>query len=499
MQAIKLFTAAQTQQWDAYTIAHEPISSVDLMERAAGAGAAWILANCKNITTTPVKIFCGKGNNGGDGLAIARMLTSSGLQPAVYILEFGSKGTDDFQTNLQRLHALSVPVHYIQDAAHFPVIDKNDWVIDALFGAGLNRPLQELSKALVQHLNASQAKIVAIDVPSGMYVDASSAGNAVIKATCTLTFEVMKRCFMAAENGPLAGEVHVLPIGLHPAFAEQEPSDWQLLRLPFMQSLYKPRQSFAHKGSFGHALLITGNKGKMGASVLASRACLRTGVGLLTVSTPDWGYTILQTAVPEAMTVPRDKTESSDTSKYNTIGIGPGIGTEKDSLRLLEHLLQQYKQPMVLDADALNLVSENQHLLKSVPAGSILSPHPKEFERLFGRQANDFDRMQRAIQASKEYPLVIILKGHYTLIAFEGKGYFNTTGNAGMATGGSGDVLTGMLTALLAQQYQPLHAALLGVYLHGLSADLALKDQSMESLLPSDIIEHAGKAFKKLH
>ncbi|RFM28335.1 NAD(P)H-hydrate dehydratase [Deminuibacter soli] len=494
---MKLFSASQIQRWDAYTIAHEPITSLELMERASGACADWIMANCKQLDTARIHIFCGKGNNGGDGLAIARMLTAAGLQPIVYILEFGAKGTADFQANLQQLHTVTHTIHFIQDETHLPVISGNDWVIDALFGSGLNRPLQNLSQTLVTHINNAKAKVIAIDVPSGMYVDASAAGNTIIQARYTLTFQTIKRCFLAAENGAYAGDVHVLPIGLLPAYAAEEPSDWEQVTLPLMQSFYKPRQRFAHKGTYGHALLVTGNKGKMGASLMAARACLRSGVGLLTVSTPEWGYPVLQTAVPEAMTIPRDSTAKEDLSKY-TIGAGPGIGTEKDTLALLEQLLQHAQKPLVLDADALNLISENQQLLQYIPAGSIISPHPKEFERLFGKQPDDFARMQRAIDASREHSIVIILKGHYTLTAFAGRGYFNATGNPGMATGGSGDVLTGILTALLAQQYEPLQAALLGVYIHGLAADLALKNQSMESLLPGDIIEHLGQAFKKL-
>lgn len=496
MEGIKLLSASQTQRWDAYTMQHEPVSSIDLMERAAGACADWILAHCHNILHAPIKIFCGKGNNGGDGLAIARLLIAAGLSPAVYILEFGAKGTDDFQTNLQRLHGITTEIHFIQDKAHFPQIDPGDWVIDALFGSGLSRPLKDLAEALVQHINQSQAKVVAVDLPSGMYVDASAAGNTIVKAACTLTFQSLKLCFLAAENAAFTGEVHVLPIGLLPAFLATEETTWMLTTLQTIQALYKPRQNFAHKGTYGHALLVTGNKGKMGASVLATRACLRSGVGLLTVSTPEWGYPILQTAVPEAMTITREATAGADLSHYHAIGAGPGLGTEDASLELLKNILQAYQHPMVLDADALNIISTHPALLQSIPAGSILSPHPKEFERLFGKQANDFERMQRAIAVSLQYPLVLILKGHYTLVAYQGKGYFNTTGNAGMATGGSGDALTGILTALLAQQYSPLEAALLGVYLHGLAGDLALKDQSMESLLPGDLIEHLGKAFK---
>jgi NAD(P)H-hydrate epimerase len=492
---VKLLSASQIQLWDAYTIQHEPISSLDLMERAGTACTRWILEHVP--ATTPIKIFCGKGNNGGDGLVIARQLVEAGRDVWVYILEFGAKGTDDFQVNLQRLHPLTTQIHFIQPITPLPVLLSTDCVVDALFGSGLNRPLKDTSATLVQHINESNSEVVAIDVPSGMYIDHSAKGHTIVRATHTLTFQSLKLCFMAAENAPYFGEVHVLPIGLHQAFPGQADTPWEMMSPGLIRSLYKPRSSFSHKGTYGHALLVTGNKGKMGASVLATRACLRSGIGLLTVNTPEWGYPILQTAVAEAMTTPREQ-QAPDLSKYTVIGMGPGLGTENDTAALVKYVLEQAGKPLVLDADALNIISRHPEWLGDIPADSILSPHPKEFDRLFGAHSNDFDRMHKALECSLQYPLVIILKGHHTLVCYQGKGYFNTTGNAGMATGGSGDVLTGILTALLAQPYTCLQAALLGVYLHGRAADLALEQQSMESLLPGDIIDYLGRAFTSL-
>ena len=492
---MKLLSASQIQLWDAYTIQHEPINSLDLMERAAGACSHWIIEHI--AAPSPVNIFCGKGNNGGDGLAIARHLIEAGREVQVYILEFGAKGTDDFQANLQRLHALTTQIHFIQASTPLPVLSAGDCIVDALFGSGLNRPLRDISETLVQHINQANSEVIAIDVPSGMYIDHSAKGNTIIKARHTLTFQAMKLCLLAAENAPFFGEVHVLPIGLNSAFPGQTDTPWEMVDAAQIRALYQPRQAFAHKGSYGHALLIAGNKGKMGAAVLCTRACLRAGIGLLTVNTPEWGYTILQTAVAEAMTTAREEA-SPDFSRYTTIGMGPGLGTEEETASLISLVLEQYNKPVVLDADALNVISHHPEWLQHIPAGSVLSPHPKEFDRLFGAQPNDFDRMHKALECSLQYPLVIILKGHYTLVCYQGKGYFNTTGNAGMATGGSGDVLTGILTGLLAQPYTGVQAALLGVYLHGLAADLALEQQSMESLLPGDIIEYLGKAFKTL-
>ncbi|BAV06244.1 NAD(P)H-hydrate epimerase [Filimonas lacunae] len=494
---MKLLSAQQIQQWDAYTIASLSISSTDLMETAAKACCNWLIQQAPEQQT--IRIFCGKGNNGGDGLAIARLLLEKGIHSEVYILEQGSAGTPDFQTNLQRLHKLSTAIHYIQDSSFFPVIHSTDILIDALYGSGLNRPLQGLPQQLVTHMNNSPATICAIDVPSGMYIQGSSKGNTIIQASHTLTFQSLKLCFMLAENAAFCGNVQVLHIGLNSQFPETVTTSWEVTTTAAIAQLYQPRNAFSHKGSFGHALLVAGSHGKTGAAVLAARACLRSGIGLLTVHVPDSGYTIIQSSVPEAMCI--TTLQQSDAGKYACIGAGPGMGTEQTAVQLLDSLLQwNADKPLVLDADALNIISTHPEWLSRLPAGSVLTPHPKEFDRLFGpHNNNEYERLEKALAITMQWPLVIVLKGHHTLVASEGKGYFNTTGNAGMATGGSGDVLTGIITSLLSQYKNGLTAARLGVYLHGLAADLSLDLQSEESLLPSDIIRNMGKAFHWVH
>ena len=492
--SMKLFNAQQIHLWDAYTMEHEPLSSIELMERAARTCTDFICDN--SLHHHALKIFCGKGNNGGDGLAIARQLIELGIYPSVYILEFGAKGTDDFQTNLQRLHELSTDIHFVQAENFFPFIAQDDVVIDALFGSGLNRPLENLSAALVKHINESKAIIVSVDVPSGMFIDKSCKGNAVIHASHTLTFQSLKLCFLAAENASFFGEVHAMDINLDPGFAEATDAVYEMLTKEKVASLRKQRNAFTHKGNFGHALLAAGSTGKMGAAVLAARACLRSGAGLVTVNATADTHAIIHTAIPEAMCMRRD--EAIEWQKFSGIGIGPGIGTDATAKQLLENIVANYHKPMLLDADALNILSVSKHLLPAVAEGSVLTPHPKEFARLFGETENEFDRWQLALNISTQYNLVIVVKGHHTLIAYKSKGWFNTTGNAGMAKGGSGDVLSGMITALLAQQYHSLDAAKLGVYLHGLAADIALENQSLESLLATDIIHSIGQAFKML-
>ena len=489
---MKLLNAQQIHQWDEFTMAHEPISSVDLMERAARRCTDWLLKNIE--PSSSVRIFCGKGNNGGDGLAIARQLIEAGLLPVIYILEFGAKGTEDFQINLNRLHELTKEIYFIQSKDFFPELDKDSIVIDALFGSGLNRPLKDLSAELVEHINASGAEIISIDIPSGMFIDKSSIGNSVIKATATLSFQSKKLCFLVAENAVFFGEVVILDIKLHPGFTETIDTDFSLVDLSFIRQIIQPRKKFSHKGTFGHALLIAGNKGKIGAAILAAKACLRTGAGLLTCHLPQDALSILHTTLPESMASVRE--EEPEWDKYTAIGIGPGLGTKDDAVELLKNTISNFHKPVIVDADALNIISKGSLSLKQLRRNSIITPHPKEFDRLFGNSSNDFERIEKALKASKELSLVIVLKGHYSLIAKDGKGWFNTTGNPGMATGGSGDVLTGIITSLLAQKYEPLNAAVAGVYLHGLAGDLALQFQSEESLLPSDISKCMGKAFR---
>jgi len=492
---MKLLSPQKIHDWDAYTIEHEPISSLNLMERAASKCTDFILE--KNLATQPIKIFCGKGNNGGDGLAIARQLIETGFQPTVYILEFGARGTDDFQANLHRLHQLAPSLHFIQSEEYFPGINGSDVVIDALFGSGLNRPLMDLSAALVKHINSAGAQVVSIDVPSGMYIDKSCKGETVIKATYTLTFQTTKLCFLLAENAELFGKVHVLDIGLLPQFLEQTDTVFQLTTKSNITAAIKPRGNFTHKGNFGHTLLIAGNKGKMGAALMAAKACLRTGAGLVTLNIPENSLNIVQTALPEAMCTIRE--EAVNWQQYTTLGIGPGLGTHLDATATVKETLANYKKPYVIDADALNIISENKDFLQQIPAGSVITPHPKEFERLFGKPDNEMDRIAKAIELSAQYPFIIVLKGHNTLIASAGKGWFNNTGNAGLAKGGSGDILTGIITSFLSQGYDGLTAAICGVYMHGLAADLALQQQSQESMLASDIIERLGEAFYEIY
>lgn len=496
-----IYSATDIRAWDEYTILHEPIASIDLMERASLACAEW-LQQYQQHTETGFVIFCGKGNNGGDGLAIARLLAESDHPVTVYILEFGHKGTEDFQTNLARLHDSKAIIKFIPSEENIPALTAGDIIIDALLGSGLNRPLDGLTAKVVAHINQSGLEVIAIDIPSGLMVDSSSTGNTVITAQHTLSFQCYKLAFLVPENEAFIGDLHILDIGLHPGYPLEHPAPTRWIDQALIQSIIKPRKKFAHKGTYGHAAIIAGSQGMMGAATLSAKACLRSGVGKLTAHIPSIGYTIMQIAVPEAMTYTAGKEYielAVDLEKYDAIGAGPGWGQHDTHKTLLEGICKQTTSALILDADALNTLAQHQQLLERLPRNTIITPHPKEFERLFGKSANDFERIQLALRKAAALQIVIVLKGRYTLVATpEGLAYFNSTGNPGMATGGSGDVLTGIITGLAAQGYSPSEAAVAGVFLHGLAGDLAIAYTSQESLIASDIVEYLGDAFHQL-
>ncbi len=493
---LKIFNTAQIREWDNYTIHHEPIASVDLMERASKAFVHWFVD--RYTTSCRVSVICGTGNNGGDGLAIARLLKESHYRVSVFIVR-GGKESDDFKANLSRLH--QVPIKEIVNSVDTALFTDADILIDALFGSGLSRPVEGIYARVMDCINEARAVRIAVDIPSGLMADHHSTGK-MVKADHTVSFQNPKLAFLFPENQSYVGEWHIVDIGLDNTFATERETPYYYTTKEAAKELLKPRLKFSNKGTHGKALLIAGSYGKMGACILSARAALRSGIGLLTLHIPKTGYVVIQTAVPEAMVSIDEQEEFCSNvpslETYSAIGIGPGLGQQKQTVGAFWKVLESGK-PLVIDADALNILSTHRELLHIVPQGSILSPHPKEFERLVGTWSNDFERLQKQRELAQQLKSVVIVKGAHTSIASaDGKVYFNSTGNPGMATGGSGDVLTGILTSFLAQNYRAEAAAILGVYLHGAAGDAAAQVNTMYAMTASDIDEHLPAAFKDL-
>lgn len=496
---LKILSAEQIRQADAYTIAHEPITSTVLMERASNAFVKWFLKFA--AVSNRIGIVCGTGNNGGDGLVIARLLTDYNYDVSVFVVRGSAAASPDFATNWKRLNP-SIKVYEIQDAIGNLSFDAFDIVIDAIFGTGLSRPVTGIYQQVIEKMNLAKAIRVAVDIPSGLLADGPSQGT-IVQANYTITFQLPKLSFLLPENFKFTGEWSAVRIGLDKQFIAQAPSQYFLFEKKDLVALVKPRNKFDHKGVYGKALLIAGSYGMMGAAVLSARAAMRSGLGLLTTHVPACGYEIMQTAIPESMVSVDASTNFLSTlpflNGYDAIGIGPGLGQRDESKEALQELLQQTSVPLVLDADALNLMAAHKELLSLLPTGSILTPHPGEFQRLVGAWTDDFERLKRQQKFAMESKCIVVLKGAYSAIAMpSGEVFFNSTGNPGMATGGSGDVLTGLLTGLLAQGYVSKEAALLGVYLHGLAGDLAAKATSQHGLIASDIIDFISSAYHEL-
>ncbi len=498
---MKIFSTKQIAAIDKYTTKHEPVTDIDLMERASLQIVNWLIRNISN--EKPLVVFAGPGNNGGDALAIARMMAKHNYSVNLYLLDFGKVLQGSPAINWQHLvEQGKVALFTIYSEADFPTLTGNELILDGIFGSGLTRPLSGIPQKLAGLINSSGCQVVAIDIPSGLLGEDNSQNDLtkIVHASQTLTFQFPKLSFFFTEHHKILGEWEVLPIGLHPDAIEQFQTPFYFLNKEFISEKITKREKFSHKGTYGHALLIAGSYGKMGAAVLASKGCLRAGAGLLTCHVPHLGYEIIQTAVPEAMCSidPSDLmfTEFPSLENFTAVGAGPALDKKKNTCRALKELLLAAPRKVVLDADALNILSQNKEWLDLLPVNTILTPHPKEFERLAGETEDSYSQLQKQIAFSKKYETIVVLKGAYTRISFpDGRVYFNTTGNPGMATAGSGDVLTGIILGLLAQNFNAEDAALAGVFLHGLAGDLAAKKIGEYSVIAGDITVYLGKAF----
>ena len=488
-----VITAAQTREADRHTIETHPIASIDLMEKASAAFVT-VFMQCYPDKNTQVLICCGTGNNGGDGLAIARLLQEHSYDAVtVWVARFGGRESDDFAANLARLRNTPIPVtELLADTALPPV--QQDVVIDALLGSGLNKPLQGDWLRLVEHINHAERPIVAVDIPTGLRADGViDTTEPTVQARHVISFQRPKLSFFFPESARAVGQFHVVDIGLDEGFIETLPGDFKLIEPGDIQQVYRPRTSFSHKGTYGHALIVAGNTETMGAALLACGACLYSGAGRTTACIPETGLPALNTRLPEVMY--RAPTELRDKwNQFDAIGIGPGLGLDlgsTDRLPIIEECIGSVDKPMVVDADALTyLAPYGRKGIGPLPKGSILTPHMKEFDRLFGIHNSWWDRVATAREQAMRHQLIIVLKNRYTFIALsDGRVLINPTGNPAMASGGMGDVLTGMLTAFLAQGYAPSEAALLGCYLHGAAGDRLAHDAGMGVIPAGQLIQ----------
>lgn len=503
---MKIFTSAQIHELDRYTIEHEPINSVDLMERAAKAITRAVAEEW--TTHTPVVVFAGPGNNGGDALAVARLLTNEGYKVRTYLFNITNHLSDDCVTNRQRLLDGRHAKDFTEITAKFdpPELTADTLVIDGLFGSGLNKPLAGGFASLVKYINQSPAKVVSIDVPSGLMSEDNTYNVRanIIHATLTLTLHEKKLAFLFGDAQQFIGRLKVLDIRLSQEYIQKTEAQYYVLEESDVRSRLLHRDDFAHKGNMGNALIVAGNYGMSGAAILATRACLRSGAGKVTVHTPKKNYGVMQISVPEAVLHMDHEetafTEAVDTDGFDALGIGPGLGCQETTAIAMIAQIRRAQCPIVADADALNILASHRAWMQQLPKGIIMTPHPKELDRLTGSPANaDFERLHRTRELAQSLQAYIILKGHNSALCLpDGQVVFNPTGNSGMATAGSGDVLTGIITALLARGYHQHNACIVGMYLHGLAGDIAVKTLGKESLTASDIIDYLPHAFKHL-
>lgn len=501
---MKIFRTGQIKEIDNYTILHEPIASHELMERAASGLFSWYVNRYER--SRKVFVFAGPGNNGGDGLALSRMLAQDRYDVELYYVKFTEKTSADWEFNFRRLKGdPRIDIKFLTSAEQFPVISSDDVIFDSIFGSGLTRPAEGLAKEIICLINNTGALTISVDIPSGLFGEDNSGNDrdAIIKADYTLSFQFPKLAFFFSENAYFTGKWEVLNIGLSETAIRDTSSPYSFVENGDVVQLLKTRRKFDHKGIFGHGLLIAGSKGKMGAALLGAGAALRSGIGLITCHLPSSGRIIMQTAVPEAMV----QTDESDdgiskidlSGSYDAAAIGPGIGTGDATCKALHSFLEGFRKPVVIDADAINILSANPKWYSLLNPSMILTPHPKEFERIAGKCENGYARLQKQIEFSGKHNCIVLLKGAYTsLCTPDGNVMFNSTGNPGMATGGSGDVLTGIILSLLAQGYTAENAALTGMYIHGLAGDIAADHSGFESLIASDIINNIGNAYKRI-
>lgn len=501
---MKILSASQIREADKHTIENEPISSLDLMERAAINMFQRLEQHYHH--DRQFHIFCGMGNNGGDGLVLARLLSNAGYQVQVWVIRHSDSGSDDFQTKLKRLEEPGVPVTDISSADEIKGLPEDAVVVDAILGSGLSRPLKGLIAEVVQQLKKLPNTKVAIDIPTGLFADDNSENDLdkILPADLCLSLQFPKLSMLHKDTAPLCGELEVVDIGLSPEYIGKAKTTNYFVTKEEVGQIFKPRKKFSHKGTYGHGLLVAGSRGSLGAAVMSASGALRSGIGLLTVAVPGRGEQVLHSQLPEAMLIPDPDPDKisvrPEFKKANATAVGPGLGKDPATAQALKNLIQTAEHPMVFDADALNILSENKTWLSFLPDHSLLTPHPGEFKRLLGDDELESNYLERLRQFAMKNGIICILKDSITIVAdYRSNLYFLDFGSPALASGGSGDVLTGILLGLLGQGYSPLHAALLGVYLQGTASKIAAEKQSLESCLAGDVLENIGAAYRSLY
>ncbi|MCM4168908.1 Bifunctional NAD(P)H-hydrate repair enzyme Nnr [Arenibacter antarcticus] len=499
---MKIFNTKEIYEADKFTLERQQISAEDLMEKAAVQIFNWMHTRL-NGDQTQIYIFCGVGNNGGDGLVLARHLVQHGYRVTVCVVNFNEHRSKEFLINLDRLKEAKVWPKFLGESSIIPQLEKEAIIVDAIFGIGLKRAVAPWVLEVFREINKSNAFVLSIDIPSGLFMDHKVPNNdEAVKSSYLLSFQVPKLIFFLPDTGLFLDQWELLDIGLDTDFLMHAPSDYELIGKAEVLPFYRPRTKYTHKGTYGHVLIIGGSYGKIGAVLMAAKGSLYAGSGLVTAFVPKCGLVPLQSAFPELMVL-TDINETEITNiDFNftptVIGIGVGMGTGTNAVKAFSLFLKNNKTPLVIDADGLNILAKNPDLFSDLPPQTVLTPHPKELERMLGKWKNDFDKLIKTKEFSKKHDCIVVIKGAHTITVYGDKGYVNSTGNPGMATGGSGDVLTGVITGLLAQGYATLEAAVFGVYLHGRAADIAIRECGFQALVATDIIAHLGKAYLDL-
>ncbi len=503
---MKIFTTDQIKKIERATFESEGVTSLQIIDRVAEGVVAEVISLLSSQSR--IAVFAGPGNNGADALAAARMLYEQGYRPQVFLFNIGGdKLSAECRTCRDRLLEVMPDADFTEVVKQFnrPQLTPNHIVIDGLFGTGLREGLNGGFRELVKYIDDSRAFVISIDIPSGLFGDwnPNAVHRNMMHADMTLAVQFPHLSFFMAENAEVVGQWKTIDVGLSPTDIRKTTAPFYLVERSDVRKLLRQRPEFCSKADFGSAMLVAGSYGMMGAAVLAARGALRSGCGKVSVYSPRCGYEIMQTSAPEAMFVASNSDIHISSIRlpqsYTTIGVGPGIGTADATVDALEQFLQERKEPVVLDADALNCIAKRQSLLHRVPVLSVLTPHAGEFDRIFGQQPNAEARLVKAIEVARYHNILIVLKGRYTtIIRPDGRLYFNSTGNPAMATPGSGDVLTGVITSLMAQGYRPEVAALCGVYIHGLAGDMAADVEGQYGVTAGDIAANIGRAIKSV-